>query len=327
MLPKRRAPTSRTSSGHWGLVALAVVLFVALGINRQVITSQRHWRRVVQAHTPARLPNPATVTLPSTQVPSRLPFPIGENSGILWNLTTGQLIWEDHPHLREPYASTTKLMTIYLVLQHLPLTRVVQITPAAAATGGSDIDMSVGDRFTVRELLYALMMRSANDAAVALAAADAGSVPRFVREMNHMAHVLGMRQTTYRDPDGLSPQSAGTAWDLSIIARLDMQNPLFRQIVRTKITALPHNPVVTNLNGLLFLDPTVVGIKSGWTTAAGFNLVFAATRRVDGRPVTLMGVLMHGQMGFPPEYQDAEHLLNWGFMRIKTTQPGRSAWP
>ncbi|MCY0879162.1 MAG: serine hydrolase [Firmicutes bacterium] len=328
MLSRRRVPARPSSPISWALGALAALLVGALGVHQQILHQGRHpLRTKAKQDTVARLKSPATVTLPATSVPETLPFPIGENSGILWNLSTGQLLWADHPHLREPYASTTKLMTIYLVMQHLPLTRVVTISPAAAGTSGSDIFMAVGDRFTVRQLLYALMLRSANDAAIALAQAEAGTVGRFVDQMNAMAKTLGMRQTTYRDPDGLSPQSAGTAWDLSIIARLDMESPLFRQIVRTKETSLPYNPVVTNLNGLLFLDPTVIGIKSGWTTAAGFNLVFAATRPVDGHPVTLMGVLMHGQLGFPPEYQDAERLLNWGFQRVKASDSGLRAGP
>ena len=303
----------------WPLLIISAALLTAVGA---------HHRQPLGFHAMASgRPGPTTVrkpmfthpqgpVLPQTAVNSTLPFTIGENSGVLWNLTTGQLLWAYQPYLREPYASTTKLMTIYLAMKDLPLHAMVSISPQAAATTGSDIRMAVGYRFTVRQLLFALMMDSANDASVALAQTDAGSVAAFVAKMNHTAAMMGMAGTTYVDPDGLAAGSAGNAWDLSIIARADMRNSLFRQIVRTKESSLPHNPVLRNLNGLLFMDPTVIGVKTGWTTEAGFNLVFAATRKVHGTPVTLLGVIMHGQNGFPPEYQDAENILNWAYHNL-----------
>lgn len=315
MLPAPKLRPQRRLKMPWALLIVIAALLAGAGVHHRANIQVAAERRNLA--TPAKLLSPASVTLPRTAVPESLPFAIGENSGILWNLTNGQLLWADNPHLQEPYASTTKLMTIYLILRQLPLTQNVSISPLAAGTSGSDIKMSVGNRFTVRQLLYALMLRSANDSAVALAGTAAGSVPAFVREMNQTAHRLGMKSTTYADPDGLAARSAGTAWDLAIIARQDMKSPLFRQIVRTKETSLPYNPVVSNLDGLLYIDPTVIGIKTGWTGDAGFNLVFAATRRVNGQPVTLMGVIMHGQAGFPPEYGDAEKILNWAFSRLK----------
>lgn len=253
-------------------------------------------------------------------IPAALPFPIGEPSGVLWDLNDRSILWARNPHMVGGLASTTKLMTYYLAVRDLPLRRVVRIGPVAAGTTGSDIDMRVGERYTVRQLLYGLLMASANDSAVALAQ-TAGGLSHFVGQMNATAAALNMRGTRYADPDGLSPGSRGTAWDLATIARLDLENPLFRKIVHTKLVSLPNNPVVRNLDGLLYLDPTVIGLKTGWTTEAGFNVVFAARRRVDGREVTLLGVLMHGQYGFPPVYTDAENLLNWGFSHLPPATP------
>jgi D-alanyl-D-alanine carboxypeptidase (penicillin-binding protein 5/6) len=102
-----------------------------------------------------------------------------------------------------------------------------------------------------------------------------------------------------------------------MIAEQDLRNPLFRKIVDTKETALPHNPVVRNLNGLLFMDPDVIGVKTGWTTAAGFNVIFAATRTINGHQVTLLGVILHAEDGFPPEDEDAEKILGWGFHQVR----------
>ncbi len=302
----------------WVVLAISAALLAGAGFHRGQGQSPNSRRHQLLASLPAKLSRPASVNLPATPVADALPFSIGENSGVLWNLTSGQLLWQYRPHLQEPYASTTKLMTIYLALKSLPLMKTVAISPVAAGTTGSDMRMGVGYHFTVRQLLYGLMMVSANDAAVALGQSEAGSIPAFVAQMNHTARLMGMTDTTYADPDGLSPGSRGSAWDLSIIARADMENPLFRKIVSTKETTLPYNPIVRNINGLLFLDPTVIGIKSGWTTQAGFNLVFAATRRIEGHSVTLLGVIMHGQHGFPPEYQDAEKILQWGFSSVKS---------
>jgi D-alanyl-D-alanine carboxypeptidase (penicillin-binding protein 5/6) len=306
---KRLAPVPAREAG-----LLALLLLAATAVHATVKASRTAHEKYLA--TPARLAHRAGVWLPRRALP-QLPFAIGESSGVLWNLTTGQELWAFNPHQVGAYASTTKLMTIDLALHQLPLRRVLTITPQAAGTPGSDIRMAVGQHYTVKQLLYALMLRSANDAAVELAQAMGhGHVTAFVRQMNRQASQLGMRSTHYADPDGLNPNSRGTAWDLTIITEQDLRYPLFRQIVATRETSLPHNPVVKNLNGLLFLDPSVIGVKSGWTTQAGFNLVFAATRSVHGRPVTLLGVIMHGQKGFPPEYQDAEKILNWGFKQV-----------
>ena len=310
-LPRPR--NRRRRNPPLGAVFLIVLLIASAYINHRqrvkVLKYQKHLDTPAAAAAPL-LPRPVTKPLPS------LPFSIGESSGILWNLNTHQVIWQKHPHQVGPLASTTKLMTIYLILHHMSLNQVVTISPQAAATSGSDMNMAPGNQFTVRQLLYGLMLRSANDSAVALAEAMSGHTKNFVNTMNQTAHQWNLAHLSYADPDGLSHLSRGTAWDLSVIAMQDMRNPLFRQIVNTRTTSLPHNPIVRNLNGLLFMDPTVVGLKTGWTTQAGFNEVFAATRTINGHKVTLLGVILHGQQGFPPEHQDAERMLNWGFSQV-----------
>lgn len=251
-------------------------------------------------------------------IPSALPFAIGESSGILWNLTDHQLMWALKPNQVGAYASTTKLMTFYLAYHRLALNRVIHVTPFDASITGSDIDMTAGDTFTVKQLFYGLLMASANDAAVTLATTISGTEGKFVQLMNQTASQLGMTHTHYGDADGLSPASNGSAWDLSIIAMQDLQIPLFRKIVDTKYVTLPDNPPISNLNQLLFMDPSVIGVKTGWTTQAGFNVVFEARRDVGGRPVTLLGILMHGQYGFGPVDTDAESLLNWGYAQLSS---------
>ncbi len=307
-------PQKRERPAPFGVVILILLLLASAWINHSFTHPQTQVPKLALKKDPYPVlmmsPTPLSTPLPA------LPFAIGETSGILWNLNTHQLLWQLNPHQPGPLASTTKLMTIYLALHQLPLHRVLKISPNAAATTGSDMQMAPGDRFTVKQLLYGLMLASANDSSVELAETMGGHTANFVSEMNHEAAQLGMNGTHYADPDGLSQNSVGTAWDLSIIAEQDLENPLFQKIVDTRLTSIPHNPVLRNLNGLLFIDPTVIGVKTGWTTQAGFNLVFAATRQVDGHSVTLLGIILHGQMGFPPEYTDAENILNWGFSRV-----------
>lgn len=311
----RPLPRKKERRAPLGIFLLVFLLLTSAWVNHD-------FRHPAQATAPQpitkRTAEPVYLLSPRPQskpLPG-LPFAIGETSGVLWNLNTHQLLWQFNPHQVGPLASTTKLMTIYLALHQLPLKKVITISPNAASTTGSDMQMAPNDTFTVKQLLYGLMLASANDSAVQLAETMGGHTANFVSQMNQQAKLLGMKGTHYADPDGLSPQSVGTAWDLSIIAMRDLANPLFRQIVNTRITSIPHNPILRNLNGLLFQDPTVIGVKTGWTTAAGFNLVFAATRKVHGKSVTLLGVIMHGQMGFPPENTDAENILNWGFARV-----------
>ena len=309
-----RVRSTRKPAPVHGVLLIMLLVFGVVVLSHHGHATQPRHTRPTRSTAIQYTPGEPAVPPP---VDSILPFPLGESSGVLWDLTNHQLLWELHPNLQGGYASTTKLMTFYLVYHHLGLSRTVSITPQAAATTGSDIYMAVDDRFTVRQLLYGLLMASANDAAVALADTVSPNTAAFVRMMNQTAKAFGMSQTHYADPDGLSAGSYGSAWDLALIAQQDLKIPLFRKIVDTKETSLPYNPVVSNLNGLLYMDPSVIGVKTGWTTQAGFNVIFEARRKINGHFVTLLGILMHGEYGFPPVYSDAENLLNWGFNRVK----------
>lgn len=247
-----------------------------------------------------------------------LPFGLHEPDAALAVYGQSQLLYAKNLTQQGPIASTTKLMTAYLVAETLPMNQVVVISPSAAATGGSDMRMHPGERFTVRQLLTGMLLVSANDAAVALAQAVSGHTANFVALMNRTAAQLGLAHTHYADPDGISSASSSSAGDLLRLAELDLSIPAVRQIVRTKTASLPNNPQVININGILWRDPTVIGLKTGWTTAAACTLVFAAQRTVDGYPVTLVGVLLHARL-FTTEYTDAEALLNWGYATIAPT--------
>lgn len=305
-----------------GYVLLAVVaLLLYWGLGRRVVVSHpaaTAARTVRKAAVPrVRAPAPAR---PVAWVADRRdpPAAVHEPDGILLVYGQPTPLWAENAAASGPIASTTKLMTAYLVSQALPMNQVVTISDQAAATGGSEMFLKPGDRFTVRELLTGMILRSANNAAVALAEAASGSSGAFVAEMNRTAAALGLRSTRFADPDGLSPGSVSSAADLARIAELDLASPTLRRIFTLRQTSLPENPTVVNIDGMVWRDPTSLGLKTGWTTEAGACLVFAATRPVDGVPVTLVGVLLHGRT-FPQEYRDAENLLDWGYSAIAPT--------
>lgn len=315
-MPRYRINRRRSWRGL--LLVGAVALAAYLGN-----THRRHLDPTVMAasassrsHSLMALPKPGPSDpiswVPRGAVPN---VPISEPTGILLVYGQPNPIWSRHPNQQGPIASTTKLMTAYLTTQSLPMSQTVTISDVAAATGGSEMFMKPGDHFTVHQLLVGLLLRSANNAAVALGQAVSGHTATFVSLMNATAQELGMTHTHYADPNGLSTNSRSSAADLATIAQVDLRSKTLRAIFGTKQTSLPENPSVVNIDGIIWRDPTAIGLKTGWTTPAGACLVFAATRPVDGHMVTLVGVLLHGGL-FTTEYNDAEGLLNWGFSAI-----------
>ncbi|MCS7173860.1 MAG: D-alanyl-D-alanine carboxypeptidase [Armatimonadetes bacterium] len=229
---------------------------------------------------------------------------------VLLEERTGQILLARNPNLPRPPASTTKILTALLVLENLPLDRMVTISERAAAQReGSSIGLEVGERRTVRELVYALLVKSANDAAVALAEAVDGSVERFVQRMNARARALGARNTHFVNPHGLHhPDHYTTASDLAHLARASLQNPVFREIVRTRVYEFPgpQGPLrFLSGNRLLGHYPGADGVKTGWTAQSGRCLVASATR--NGR--RLIAVLLNA----PQVFRDAARLLDYGF--------------
>jgi len=301
-------------------MAGAVVLVLALltGYASQPKSPARHLKRSVQPVRPLAMTRPAEAAISWTTGAVKLPFSLHEPDAVLSVYGQATPLYAQNLTQEGPIASTTKLMTAYLVAETLPMNQVVTISPTAAGTGGSDMRMDVGEQFTVRQLLTGMLMVSANDAAVALAEAVSGHTAAFVALMNRTAAALGLTHTHYADPDGISPDSESSAGDLLKLAELDLSIPVIRQIVDTKTASLPNNPEVININGILWRDPTVIGMKTGWTSEAECTLVFAARRTVDGHPITLVGVLLHAEL-FNTEYDDAEALLNWGYSTVTPT--------
>lgn len=185
-------------------------------------------------------------------------------------------------------ASVTKLMTTLLVLEDiqagkLSLRSRVAVTKAAADIGGSQVWLAPGESFTVEEMLYALLLKSANDVAVALAVDRAGSVPAFVARMNRRAAELGMTRTTFVTPNGLTygkgPHDTTTARDLAKLSVVLCRLPEVLRLTRTKQYVLrrPGKPLeLLNHNHLLESFPGCDGLKTGWTVAANASIVTTA---------------------------------------------------
>ena len=228
---------------------------------------------------------------------------------------------------RLPIASTTKLMTAYLALRDLPLRRRLAAPAYHPIPGESLMGLQPGERDSVRDLLYGMLLPSGNDAAVTLADGAAGSVPAFVAMMNRAASRLGLTETHYSTPVGLdSPGNYSSAHDLVALTGVLRRNPLFRRIVDTRRKTVRGGDEVrhlVNTNELLQTVPYVTGVKTGTTQDARDVLVSSATRH----GVTLIAALL----GAPSEAErDAGslELLRYGFSRYHRLRPlrrGRSA--
>jgi D-alanyl-D-alanine carboxypeptidase (penicillin-binding protein 5/6) len=248
-----------------------------------------------------------------TPVPSAVPPQIDAAAAVLADPDTGRVLFDLNGTERRPIASVTKIMTALLVIEETVPTEIVTTTANAAAGGGvgiSGLGLETGERIRVQELLYALMLQSANDAAVALAEHVSGSVDGFVRRMNRRARDLGMDRTRFASPNGLDDAGFSSARDLARLTRAAFDARGFASIVATRfhtVRSLDAEPrIVQNRNALLWLYPDATGVKTGFTTAAGFCIVAAAER--DGR--RLVAVVL-GESGEP--FSDAAALLNYGF--------------
>lgn len=240
------------------------------------------------------------------------------------DVVEGPHLWRYRANVERPIASVTKTMTADIVLTHphiYPWKRVITITRAEVLNdrrgllkADSEVPLRLGQHVTVRDLLEALMLPSADDGAWVLADNYPGGRAAFMAAMNQRAKALGMGHTHYVDPDGVNHRGYSTASDLMKLMAADMKIPAFRQLVRSK-TADTAFGQLTNLNQLLWTYPGAIGIKTGWTPWAGSCLAFAATRRIGGREITIQGVVL-GEPSFGPMFQDVTQLLNTGFQSL-----------
>ncbi|TWH46715.1 D-alanyl-D-alanine carboxypeptidase family protein [Sporomusa sp. KB1] len=233
---------------------------------------------------------------------------------ILMDAKTGQVLYDRNMNKKLAPASTTKIMTAIIAIESGRLDETTRVSAHAAATGGSSLNLYPGQTITLRELVTGLLLRSGNDAAVAIAEHLAGSVDVFVEIMNKKALSIGAIHTQFRNPHGLSaPNHLSTAYDLASIARYALLNPTFSQIVSTKETNIEwldrkgknHNRNLRNTNKLLWMLADADGVKTGTTNMAGPCLVSSATR--DNQ--RLIAVVLHDHS----RWYDSMQLLKYGF--------------
>ncbi len=219
-----------------------------------------------------------------------------------------------------PIASTTKLMTAYVVLHELSLDRMVRAAPYEAEYGESLLGLRPGQRISVRDLLYGLILRSGNDAAYDLALAAAGSEQRFVAEMNRYAAALGLTDTHYANPIGLDQRgNYSSAADLATLTRHLLAIPAFAKIADARSAVLrsvhPRRRITT-INELLRMAPWVTGVKTGHTFGALYVLVGSGQRK----GVDLISVAV-GAPTDEDRFTDNIDLLDYGFSLYKRRVP------
>ncbi|MBP2703098.1 D-alanyl-D-alanine carboxypeptidase [Microbispora sp. RL4-1S] len=214
---------------------------------------------------------------------------------------------------RVPVASLTKVMTAYVVRRRAKLDDVITITKAdvryAAANGASHAGLRPGERLTVRDLLYALMLPSGADAAHALAQRYGPGIPKFVAGMNDAARRLKMTSTRYANPDGLPSSAYSTAADQVALAQVVMRDPVIAAVAKTRkrsVTKSRNHRAHVWRNSNTLLDDGAIGLKTGYTIKAGYCLAFVADQ--DGH--RLFGVIL-GERSDAARHTTARSLLSW----------------
>ena len=250
-------------------------------------------------------------------LPSFGELAVDSSSAVLIDSQTGKVLWAKNPNVRRKIASTTKIMTGLLAIEELSPEEVVTSDASVESTGESEIYLEKGEKMTVSDLLYALMLRSANDAAVALAKQVSGSVDGFAKLMNKRAGALGLKNSDFSSPHGLWDQNTSTAYDMALLGREALENEVFATIVNTKTTVIKgkRSRKIINRNNLLWQYPRAVGIKTGYTKASGYCLVSAAQKG----PVRLITATLNSSVR-QSSFDDAKKLFKYGFSQLKYTQ-------
>lgn len=265
------------------------------------------------AATAARIPGAAAIAAQSP------PRSIAARAAELANAVTGKQLWGRRQYSKRPIASITKVMTAFVVARAGQLSRRIRITAAdveyAREHNATNAGLHAGDVLTARQLLYAMLLPSGADAAIALADSFGPGWHAFVRKMNATARRLHLVGTHFTNFDGLDSTDVSTPRNLLLLGEAAMGRAVIRAVVSRRhylLRAAPHHHRYNwqNTNLLLGKYPGVIGIKTGWTKQAGECLLFEATHNKR----TLIGVVLHSAATKTgATFTDAERLLNWGF--------------
>lgn len=245
---------------------------------------------------------------------------LSAKSAALYDPSTKTFILEKNSSARLPMASTTKIMTALVALEHAGLDDTVIIDERAQGIEGSSAYLTSGDKYTLEEMLYALMLASANDAAVAIACTVCGSVEDFVHLMNEKCDELSLENTHFENPSGLDADGHyTTAKDLAILAAVALENDTFRTLCATHRKSIGNDSGTRHLvnhNKLLKQYQGAIGVKTGYTKKCGRCLVSAAERN----GVSLVAVTLDA----PDDWQDHKRMLDFGFDNLTPTDIAKS---
>jgi D-alanyl-D-alanine carboxypeptidase (penicillin-binding protein 5/6) len=251
------------------------------------------------------------------------PPPVHASAYVVEDARTGEVLASSKAHAHVPIASITKLMTVLLTLEHHKLTDVVTADPRAAVVGESTINLRAGEQFTVRDLIKAALIQSANDAAAALALSISPNYGAFADLMNAKAQELGLRDTHFVRPDGLDvPGEYSSAADATKLGQTLMRTRFVRETVREETDTISGGRTLHTWDDLLSMLPQTIGVKTGHTSEAGWCQVAAAR----GPGVTVYATLL-GAPTRAVRNVDLESLLIWGLAQFRVVpliQSGRT---
>jgi len=240
------------------------------------------------------------------------------SSEITMEINSNRVLFAQNEQTKRPMASTTKIMTAITVIENNPdLNQIVEIKPEYTGIEGSSIYLQAGEKLTIKELLYGLMLQSGNDCAVSLACYTSGSIDKFSELMNNFALNIGVINTNFTNPHGLhNDNHYTTAYDLAKISCYAMKNNIFKEIVSTKSIKIssPFQKyrLLLNKNKMLKEYDGATGIKTGFTKKAGRCLVSSANK--NGMEVVCV------VLGCPPMFERSKNLLNNSYNEYKYTE-------
>lgn len=239
-------------------------------------------------------------------------------AAVVINGDTGEVIYAKNQSERLPMASTTKIMTGLLLCEYGNLDREITVTDEMVRVEGSSMGLLCGDKVTLHDLLYGLMLASGNDAANTIAIVIAGSCQKFAEMMNNKAKEIGLSNTSFVTPSGLDDQNHySTAYDMALLTKYALKNADFAAAVSSKSATLnygnpPYRRTLTNHNKLLNMVDGCIGVKTGFTKKSGRCLVSAVKR--DGKFIITV------TLNDPNDWADHKALIEYGLNSIKQTE-------
>lgn len=243
-------------------------------------------------------------------------YAISARSAVVIDAGSGRVLYEQNAYEKLPMASTTKIMTGLLACESGRLDETVTVSPNASGTEGSSLWLGIGEKMSLENLTYGLMLRSGNDAAVAIAEHLAGCSEAFAAMMTVRAREIGAKDTRFKNPNGLDAEGHyTTAYDLALISRFAMKNKKFAQIVATKTKTIPWegsqwDRSLKNHNKMLWRYEGCNGIKTGFTKKCGRCLVTSA-KRGDEQYICVT-------LNAPSDWEDHTEMLDCAFENYET---------